>query len=218
MNLHPELITTLLFDWDGTIADSAQLGLAAFEESFAVLGFEFALEKYEATYSPNWYSIYEAMGLPKDKWEKADQLWMQHYGEQTATLVEGAEKTIRELQRRDYRMGIVSSGSQARLERELEYLGLMDVFEVVICNEQMQNKKPHPEGLEIALHLVNCPSDRACYVGDSPEDIEMGKRAGVLTVGVRSTYPTSWKLTSANPDIYIESLAELTSHFQSVRS
>ncbi len=213
MNVRTDQITTLLFDWDGTIADSAQLGLAAFQQSFSMLGFEFPLEKYEATYSPNWYLIYEAMGLPKDKWERADELWMKHYGEQTPTLVEGAEKTIRELQRRAYRMGIVSSGSQARLERELKNVGLASAFDVVICNEDMQNKKPHPEGLEIALRLMNCSTDRACYVGDSPEDIEMGKRAGMLTVGVRSNYPTNWKLINAGADIYLETFNDLTTYF-----
>ncbi|MGH9967120.1 MAG: HAD family hydrolase [Pyrinomonadaceae bacterium] len=207
-------IKTLLFDWDGTIADSAQLGLTAFQKSFAVLGFEFPQETYEATYSPNWYSIYEAMGLPKEKWEKADELWMQHYGEQTAQLVDGAESTIRQLRRNGYRMGIVSSGSNARLTRELRHLGLSDAFEVIICNEHMQNKKPHPEGLETALGLLKSPREQSCYVGDSPEDIEMGKSAHMLTVGLRSTYPTSWKLRSANPDIYLESFAELTAHFR----
>jgi HAD superfamily hydrolase (TIGR01549 family) len=213
MNPGTEHITTLLFDWDGTIADSAQLGLAAFQKSFAVLGFEFSQETYEATYSPNWYSIYEAMGLPKEKWEMADRLWMQHYGEQTAKLVDGAENVIRELQRRAYRMGIVSSGSRDRLARELEHLGLSDIFEVVICNEHMVNKKPHPEGLETALRMLESPKEQSCYVGDSPEDIEMGRRAQVLTIGVRSTYPTSWKLMGAGPDIYLDSFAELGTHF-----
>lgn len=213
MNPRTEHIATLLFDWDGTIADSAQLGLAAFQKSFAALGFEFPQETYEATYSPNWYSIYEAMGLPKNKWDLADQLWMQHYGEQTAQLVSGAEETLRQLQRNGYRMGIVSSGSDSRLTRELKHLGLSDAFEVVVCNEHMRNKKPHPEGLETALRELESPKEQACYVGDSPEDIEMGKRAQVLTVGVLSTYPTSWKLLAASPDIYLESFAKLTAHF-----
>ncbi len=81
-------MATLLFDWDGTIADSAQLGLNAFQKPFGALGLEFPQEIYEAAYSPNWYSIYEAMGLPKEKWATADDLWMQHYGEQTAQLVD----------------------------------------------------------------------------------------------------------------------------------
>jgi HAD superfamily hydrolase (TIGR01549 family) len=208
-----ENITTLLFDWDGTIADSAQLGLAAFQKSFDALGLAFPQEIYEAAYSPNWYSIYAAMGLPKEKWATADHLWMQHYGEQTAELIEGVDDTLRQLHQRGYRMGIVSSGTECRLTRELKVHGLSKLFEVVICNEQMINKKPHPEGLHTALAMLNQPPEQSCYVGDSPEDIEMGKRAQLLTAGVRSTYPTSWRLRDANPDIHLESFSELTIHF-----
>ena len=59
-------ITTLLFDWDGTVVDSAQLGLNAFEHSFAALGVVFDQDIYRAAYSPNWYTVYEALGLPKE--------------------------------------------------------------------------------------------------------------------------------------------------------
>jgi len=84
---------------------------------------------------------------------------------------------------------------------------------VVICHEQIRNRKPHPEGLEIAMRLMNCSQEESCYIGDTPEDIEMGKRAGLLTVGVRSAYPTNWKLKNSSPDIYIESLTELSKLF-----
>lgn len=204
-------ISTVLFDWDGTLVDSAQLGLIAFQKSFASMGLEFPLQTYQRTYSPSWYSMYEAMGLPRDKWEAADELWMQHYGEQTAALIAGARQAIDELGRKGYQLGIVSSGSDCRVAREIQQLGLSSVFEVVICNEHMTNKKPHPEGLEAAMKTLNSMPEQTCYVGDSPEDIQMGKCARVLTVGVRSSYPTSWKLLSAQPDIYLESIAELSS-------
>lgn len=203
----------MLFDWDGTVVDSAQLGLTAFEQSFAALGVVFDHEVYRKVYSPNWYSVYEGMRLPKEKWALADELWIQHYGEQTAELVEGAKETIAELHRNEYRLGIVSSGSDCRVRREIKELGMEGLFEVIVCNEQMENKKPHPEGLETAMLLLGCSRDKTCYVGDSPQDIEMGKRAGMLTVGVRSDYPTSWQLKSFDPDIYIESLTELSNHF-----
>lgn len=204
---------TLLFDWDGTLVDSAQLGLAAFEQSFAALGVAFDREIYRAVYSPNWYAVYEAMGLPKEKWQLADDLWVQHYGQQTAQPVAGAQETITGLKQKGYRLGVVSSGSECRVGREIRELGLEHFFETVVCNEQMENKKPHPEGLETAMRSLGCSSEVSCYVGDSPEDIEMGKRAGMLTVGVRSDYPTSWKLKSHQPDILIESLTELLHHF-----
>jgi HAD superfamily hydrolase (TIGR01662 family) len=206
-------INTLLFDWDGTLVDSAQLGLTAFEQSFAALGVAFDHEIYRAVYSPNWYSVYEAMGLPKEKWQMADDLWVRHYGEQTAQPVPRAQETIRNLKQKGYRLGVVSSGSECRVAREISELGLESFFETVICNEQMENKKPHPEGLQTAMRALDCAIDATCYVGDSPEDIEMGKRANLFTVGVRSGYPTSWKLENHNPDILIESLAELLEHF-----
>ena len=213
--MHPKAtsITTLLFDWDGTLVDSEQLGLTAFEQSFAALGVAFDHDVYRAVYSPNWYSVYEAMGLPKEKWQMADELWIQHYGEQIAQPVPGAQETLLDLRQKGYRLGVVSSGSECRVAREISELGLENFFETVICNEQMENKKPHPEGLETALHSLSCPSEATAYVGDSPEDIEMGKRANMLTVGVCSAYPTSWKLKSYNPDIFIESLRELLHHF-----
>jgi HAD superfamily hydrolase (TIGR01509 family) len=206
-------IRALLFDWDGTIVDSHQLGLTAFQHSFAALGFNFDVQVYREVYSPTWYSVYEAMGLPKDKWQKADDLWVEAYGAQTAQLVEGAEVTIKNLHDKGYELGIVSSGNDCRVSREISELGLQGIFSTVVCNEQMQNKKPHPEGLETAMNLINRLPTECCYVGDSPEDIEMGKSAGMLTVGVRSSYPTSWKLKTQNPDIYLESLRELSEHF-----
>ena len=107
-------ITTLLFDWDGTIVDSAQLGLVAFEKTFYALGVPFAHDVYEATYSPNWYSTYEALGLAKEQWQRADELWIEHYGEQSAALIEGVGDTLLSLHRKGYQLGIVTSGSKSR--------------------------------------------------------------------------------------------------------
>ena len=205
-------ITTILFDWDGTVVDSAQLGLVAFQKTFAVLGRPFPQQVYEESYSPNWYTLYEAMGLPAEKWDEADTLWLKHYGEQSADFIEDAEKAILELQRKGYRLGVVSSGSTSRLTREIEHLGLGGVFKVVVCNEQMTRKKPHPEGLHTAMRLLDCGAACTCYVGDSPEDIAMGKSAGVMTIGVRSSYPTSWRLTQAEPDICLDSLAAIAEY------
>ncbi len=213
MNPQTASIDTLLFDWDGTVVDSAQLGLTAFEQSFTALGIPFDHEAYARVYSPNWYSIYEALGLPQELWQKADDLWVHHYGEQIAQPIAGAQETINELKRKGYRLGVVSSGTECRVVREISELGLESVFEIVICNEQMTNKKPHPEGLDTALRSLGCKCEHGAYVGDSPEDIEMGKRANMLTVGVRSDYPTSWKLESQGPDILLNSLNELLNHF-----
>jgi len=206
-------ITTLLFDWDGTLFDSALAGFLAFQRTFDDLGINFTQEFYEARYSPNWYAMYEALNLPKERWQAADELWLGHYGEQPPKLVDGAGTTILELQSRGYRLGIVTSGTHLRVAREIEQLGLASNFEAVICNEHIVNKKPHPEGLEKAMRLLAIDRDACSYVGDAPEDVQMGKSARVLTVAVRSSYPTSRELLSERPDIHLESISDMLLHF-----
>ena len=208
------LINTLVFDWDGTLADSAQLGLAAFQKTFAELEVPFPLDVYEAAYSPNWYSTYEALGLPREKWQQADELWLQHYGEDTAGLIEGVAETLLGLHDKGYALGVVTSGTESRVRRELQQSSLSSVFGAIICNEHTVNKKPHPEGLALALQRLGSSAEEAAYVGDAPEDIEMGKSARVLTVGVKSNYPSSARLLTAAPDIYLHSIRELAKHFQ----
>jgi len=206
-------INTLLFDWDGTLVDSAHLGLAAFEKTFSELGVVFAHDIYEAKYSPNWYSTYEALGLPKDLWQTADDLWIRHYGEQSAALIDGVGETLLSLRRKGYQLGIVSSGSRSRVDREVQQSVLKDEFAVIICNEDIVNKKPDPEGLVLAMRALNVASSQCAYVGDAPEDIEMGRRGNVLTVGVRSTYPSSARVPNAKPNLYLQQITDLMTHF-----
>ena len=206
-------VKTLIFDWDGTLADSAHLGLVAFEKTFAELGVPFARNVYEAAYSPNWYSTYEALGLPKEKWQTADDLWIQHYGDQAAELIDGAGATLLSLHGKGYQLGIVTSGSRSRVSREVEQSVLSDAFAVIVCNEDIVNKKPDPEGLERAMRALSVSSSECAYVGDAPEDIEMGRRGHVVTIGVRSAYPSSSRVLNAKPDIYLERMTELLDHF-----
>ncbi len=214
MSLSTKSIKAILFDWDGTLMDSAHMGFIAFTKMFADMGIHFDMEVYEDLYSPNWYAMYEALGLPREKWQQADDLWIFHYGEEQPNLVDGGPRTIEDQLRRGYNLGVVSSGSESRVRREIAALGLLPILRVVICNEDAVNKKPHPEGLQKAMAAMRQSPEVCAYVGDSPEDIEMGKQARMLTVGVRSAYPGSKRLPGARPDIYLESIAGILDYFQ----
>lgn len=209
-------ISTLLFDWDGTIVDSAHLGLAAYQKTFAELDFVFSPEIYEASYSPNWYRTYEALGLPEAKWAQADDLWRSHYDNETPAIIEGAAEALVSLRDKGYGLGVVTSGNLDRVNREAKQFGLDGLFGVMVCHEHITRRKPDPEGLQIALARLNRKPEECAYVGDAPEDIEMGKQARIFTVGVRSNYPSNARLLSSAPDIYLESLTELSNYFSGV--
>ena len=209
-----ESIDTILFDWDGTLVDSASVAFEATRKSLFDLGITLAYDHYKQIYSPDWYKMYEALRLPRDKWQEADDGWILHYGQTISGLVPEGRRTLNELWRRGYCLGIVTSGNQMRVSREINTHGLDQFFQVVVCGEDVTNRKPHPEGLGLAMERIGKEPDDCCYVGDSPADIEMGKRANIRTIGIRSRYPGSNELSNANPDLFFESIALLLSHFE----
>jgi HAD superfamily hydrolase (TIGR01549 family) len=208
------LIDTILFDWDGTLVDSAQSSYDAFQKSMHALGIMVPFAVYERIYSPNWYPMYEALGLPKEKWPEADDLWTQFYGQKVPELSPDVQNVLGELCHRGYCLGIVTSGSRSRIHREVNALALNETFRIVVCSEDVSNKKPHPEGLDFAMSKLGKPREACCYVGDNPHDMEMGKRAQVQTIGIASGYPNSKNLLNSRADFCIESLPQLLTYFK----
>jgi HAD superfamily hydrolase (TIGR01549 family) len=199
---------------DGTLVDTAPFAFEAFQKTLHELGIRIRAEQYEAIYSPNWYGMYRALGVPETLWQKADEGWLQHYASAEPQMVAEGKYTLQELHSRGYRLGVVTSGSSSRVMREISGFGLSDIFTTVVCNEDVVHKKPHPEGLHTAMRHLGKEPEVCCYVGDSPDDIEMGRRANVHTIGIPGRYPNSQRIRDSHPDYCFESIVQLLAHFQ----
>jgi HAD superfamily hydrolase (TIGR01509 family) len=208
------MIEAILFDWDGTLIDTARQAFCAFQKALIDLGISLSSSVYERIYSPNWYRMYEELHLPREKWKDADDLWIRYYEHESAGFMPGGQKALCELASQNYRLGIVTSGSRQRVLREMDVLGLAGTFCIVICSEDVVKKKPHPEGLEAAMRQLKIGPASCCYVGDSPDDIQMGKRANILTIGIPGPYPSSGSLRDSTPDFFFSSLEDFVIYMQ----
>jgi HAD superfamily hydrolase (TIGR01509 family) len=200
-------IATVLFDWDGTLCDSGAALHRAFTKALAEFGVSFSFADYCDVYTPAWYRMYEAFGLPRESWKLADQRWLHHYQGEVPVLLPGAVSVIECCRAGGMQLGIVTGANRDRIRQEFDRLGLS--FPAIICHEDVVHRKPHPEGIERALALLNAGAENCCFVGDAPEDIEMGKRASVFTVGVVTRYVTRSRMESAAPDVLLENIQEL---------
>ena len=200
-------ISTVLFDWDGTLCDSGAALHRAFEKSMAEFGVKFSMAEYQAVYTPAWYRMYEAFGLPRESWKLADRRWLHHYACEEPGLLPGAACVIDRCRAGGLQVGIVTGANRDRIRREFARLGLS--FPAIICHEDVKQRKPHPEGIERALALLNAGTGDCCFVGDAPEDIEMGRQAGVFTVGVLSEYVTRSRMEAAAPDVLLENIEQV---------
>ena len=204
-------VTTVLFDWDGTLCDSGGAIMRAFEKSLAEFDVHFTRAHYTAVYTPAWTVMYEAFGLPKSVWRQAEQRWMFHFEKEEPVLLPGAAEVLGTLRNAGLRLGLVTGATRDRLDIELPRLGVDGIFASVIGHQDVVDKKPHPEGIETSLARLNADRRNCCFVGDAPDDIRMGQSAGVDTIGVRSEYVDPVRLEACSPDYVLQSIAELPS-------
>lgn len=206
----------VLFDWDGTLVDSYEADSSAYLAMFEEMGISWGLEDLAQHYSPNWYQVYRAAKLPKTKWNDADRAWRKHYAKHSPQLIVGARQVLLRLER-EHHLGLVTSGDRDRVTRQLRAFRLTHLFGARVCSGDTPGKKPHPAPLRLALQKLRLEPSACVYVGDSPEDLEMARSAGVRAIAVLGPFPTEKRLRAARPDYLLESIRELPDALKSLR-
>lgn len=196
----------VLFDWDGTLLDSAEASYRCYVKLFGGFGLAFDRATFARTYSPEWRKTYRALGLPEARWAEADARWLELYREERGALLPGAREALVRLGEAGRRLGLVTSGDRERVEDDLERLNVSGAFGVVVCGPDLTHRKPHPEGLLLALDSLDVTPAQAAYVGDSPEDVAMARAAGVFTVGIPGGFPNREALLAERPDLATEEI------------
>ena len=101
----------------------------------------------------------------------------------------GALAALQRLQAAGLALGVVTSGERERVSRELAISGRGRFFGPWSAAGDTAQRKPHPEPLLLALERLGLAAGEAAYVGDSPEDVEMARAAGVYAVGIPGGFP-----------------------------
>jgi HAD superfamily hydrolase (TIGR01509 family) len=198
----------VVFDWDGTLIDSYHADSQAYLAMFREMGSGWGLQELELHYSPDWYAVYRAAGIPKEQWDKADSLWRLHYAKHPSKLVSGARRVLQRLGRR-HALGLVTSGDRDRVSRQLREFNLTRTFRTRVCGGDTAEKKPHPAPLRTALEQMKLEPEDCVYVGDTPEDLEMAGAVGMRSIAVLGPFPTGARLRAAKPQFLLKRLRDL---------
>lgn len=111
------------------------------------------------------------------------------------------------------KQAICSNKPEDFVRRILESLNGLNCFDAIIGGDSVKSKKPDPEGLNSILEQLNVSAEDAVLIGDSPVDVETGKRAGVTTCVVSFGLGFPDEIAAANPDCSIDCLSELKEKF-----
>ncbi|MBC8283636.1 MAG: HAD-IA family hydrolase, partial [Nitrospinae bacterium] len=110
---------------------------------------------------------------------------------------------------RDKKQAICSNKPEDFVRQILESLDGLQPFDVIFGGDSVKTKKPDPKGLNSIMKQLNVEPSETVLIGDSPVDIETGKRAGVYTCVVNFGFGFPDEIAAANPDCAIDCLSEL---------
>ena len=190
----PELICLLegrcllIFDFDGTIADSSSLHEQAFREVLEPLGLRVDYSRLAGrTTLDALRDCYEFNGREEPDRVLLDQLARQKQvrGRELIssrlTAFPAAAALLRWTRTR-YRLSLVTSGSRATIDVALARLGLADWFDPMLTADDLEQAKPDPQGFLRAVRISGVAPEQALVFEDSAAGFEAARRAGLDVV------------------------------------
>ena len=91
-------------------------------------------------------------------------------------------------------------------------LGVDGYFMEIVAGNASYPKKPDPSSSRALMGQVNAAASETVLVGDSPIDVQTGRNAGVMTVGIAQGFAEDEALAAAGPDVLVKTFGELLAH------
>ena len=209
-------LQAVLFDFDGTLADSYQAITASVNHVRAGHGLpplkEEAVRPHVGRGMP-YLLEHTVPGVDQDK----DQvIYREHHPKVMLTgtrLLPGAREALSAIHGSGRRIGVCSNKPRAFTKELLEYLEIGQYVAAAFGPEDVARPKPAPDMLRAALAWLQVSADQALYIGDMVVDIETGCAAGVTIWVVPSGSDDRIALETAGPERILRDLFELTEVF-----
>ena len=204
----------LVFDFDGTIADTRELIVATFQETCRRLGLP----------SPDSEHIAYTIGIPLETAfgslvggaasdiERMLSTYREVFRNRPfdgLAAFPGVPEAIFGFREQGFTLAVASSRSRESLDDMLAYLGLAGCFTLIASREDSPEPKPSPALLQGVASRLGLHGSDMLMIGDTTFDMEMGRAAGAATCAVTWGNHDRSELESAAPTAIVNSAAEL---------
>jgi pyrophosphatase PpaX len=202
-----------LFDLDGTLIDSVALILQSFHHTRERhYGDRLPDDYYLATLGMPLRDSFARMAASPEEVEALVRTYVEYnlmHHDSMVRPYEGVVAMVDALTKRGARLALVTSKLGKTARRGLAVAGIEGAFELVIAADDVKRGKPDPEPVLLALERMGVGAGETLFVGDSPYDIEAGKRAGVKTAAATwGPFPRA-ALDAAKPTFFVHSPREV---------
>ena len=177
----------LVFDWDGTIIDSAATIAECIRDASRELGLEVP-DRERASHVIG-LGLHDAMriavpGLPAERYPEFVARYREHFvvRKDSMQLFDGMRQLLEDLAKTRL-LAIATGKSRRGLDRDLDFHNLKPLFAASRCADET-NSKPHPAMLLELMTQLGTARNETLMVGDTSHDMEMARAAGVDALAV----------------------------------
>lgn len=203
----------VLFDLDGTLLDTEAAIIETYRHLFAKYRTEeeFDKEKQMEVLGPSLATMFPRY-FPELNVEELIEEYREYNFKIHPEFVkpmENTEELLKRLKEDGYKLGVVSAKHSDSVHHGLDLFNLTAYFDVLVCQNDVKEGKPSPEGIFKACEMLNVGHDSCIYVGDSATDIQAAYNAGVYSIGYIFNDERAEQLKAENPNQLIHDLLEV---------
>jgi phosphoglycolate phosphatase len=210
----PQRFRLLVFDWDGTLADSTGIIAAAIQQACRDLGvptpddvaarFVIGLGLADAL-------RHVAPTLPAEDYPRLSERYREHYlaRDPEISLFGGAREMLDELDARGFLLAIATGKSRVGLSRALAQQGLTHRFVASRCADE-GFPKPHPDMLLALMERCGVAPVETLMIGDTTHDLALARNAGASSLAVSYGAHQADGFAEWSPLATVASIAELS--------
>ena len=146
------------------------------------------------------------------EYERALPIFMALYQDnvsQRSQLYPGVREALDYMKSAGYRLGCVTNKASAFTIPLLQDMGIHDSFEIIICGDQLEKKKPDPMPLLHAAKHFGVEPRQALMIGDSVSDVKAARAAGFEIACMTYGYNHGEDIRNYHPDAVMDSMIEI---------
>jgi phosphoglycolate phosphatase len=178
----------LIFDWDGTLADSTSIIAEALQRACHDLGCgvpDDVAARYVIGLGLADALKHIAPELPTADYPRLSARYRDHYlaREAEIPLFDGARELLVELRQSGYRLAVATGKTRMGLDRALAAHGVAPLFDATRCADE-GHPKPHPDMLHYLMDALRVAPSRSVMIGDTTHDLLMAANAGIRSIAM----------------------------------